>query len=69
MKKVYEITAMVTYALVIAADSAEAALAHVKTWEGAWPANADLVGVSDVEVVEERNPHTSDLEDECHVVI
>lgn len=68
-KKRFEIVALVKYALVIAADSKEEALKHVETWEESWHSHADLVGVSDVEVVDEREPYTNDLEDECHVVV
>lgn len=70
MKKLYEITAMVTYSVVISAESAEAALAHVESWEHAWDASADLIGVSDVEVADVRDPISADtLDDEAHEVV
>jgi hypothetical protein len=72
MKKLYEIRAEVSYAVVIAADSGEKALEHVKTWERAWGANADLLGVSAPEVVDVREPtsqNEEDLEDEAHEVV
>ena len=52
--KLVEITAVVSYAVVIYADSEDQALEHVKTWEHAWDANADLIGVGDVEVNDVR---------------
>ena len=48
--KLVEVVALVKYAVVIYADSEAQALEHVTTWEHAWDANADLIGVSDVEV-------------------
>ncbi|MEI6150758.1 MAG: hypothetical protein WCS01_16800 [bacterium] len=52
--KLVEITALVSYSVVVYADSKEQALEHVKTWEHAWDANADLIGVSDVDVLDVR---------------
>ena len=66
--RLYEITATVTYATVIAACSEEDALAHVKTWERAWadPANADLLSVCDIGVRDVRDMTRSGWEDEAH---
>jgi hypothetical protein len=68
--KLYEITAIVTYATVIVATSEADAMEHVKTWEQAWaePSNADLVGVSDVSLstVRERECDDEDWQDEAH---
>jgi len=71
-RKLYEICASVDYAVVIAATSREEALEHVKTWEHAWDANADLLGVSNVEIVSVREPRSQlkkDLQDEAHDVV
>lgn len=53
--KLVEITALVRYSVVIHADSKEQALKSVESWEHAWDSNADLVGVSDVEVLDIRD--------------
>lgn len=53
--KLYEITALVNYSVVIRADSKEEALKHVETWEHAWDRNSDLVGVSDVDLCDVRD--------------
>ena len=54
--QLYEISAIVCYHTVIVAESREAALEHVSTWENAWtePCNADLISVSDVDVFDVR---------------
>lgn len=52
--KLYEIVALLKYAVVILADSREQAMEHIKTWERAWAEGSDLVGVSDVEVADVR---------------
>jgi hypothetical protein len=71
-RKLFEIRAMVSYAVVVAARTKEEALAHVETWEHAWAANADLIGVSDVELADIREPESQDrdaLEDVAHEII
>lgn len=71
MKKLYEIRASVEYAVVIAANSPEEAIEHIKTWEHSWDSSSDLLGV-DYELVETREPLSQDLkrlEDEAHVII
>lgn len=69
-RRLFEITAMVTYTVVIAAETEEEALQHVETWEHAWDRYADLIGVSDVEVTAVREPFSQDgLQDEAHEVI
>lgn len=62
--KLYEISALVSYAVVVLATSKEEALAEVATWEHAWDGNADLIGVSDVEVTDVRDGD----EDDAHEV-
>lgn len=71
-RKLFEIRATVEYAVVIAAETREAALEHVKTWEHAWDSSSDLLGVSDVDIVDVREPssqNVEDLEDEAHEVV
>lgn len=55
MPKLYEITAMVSYAIVLRADSKEQALEYVSTWEHAWEANADLREAHAVDLVDIRD--------------
>jgi hypothetical protein len=72
LRKLFEISAMVSYSVVIAAETREAALEHVKTWEHAWDSSSDLIGVSDVEIIDVREPGSQDrdvLEDEAHEVV
>jgi len=71
MVKLYEISALLTYHVVIAAESEDQALAEVETWEHSWDAKAALIGVSDVEVFDVRDPYAQTnkaFEDEAHVV-
>jgi len=68
-KKLYEITALLSYSVVIAASSKKAAMDHIKTWEICWT-SSDFIGVSDVSLVAVREPRSQDnLEDEAHEVI
>ena len=54
--RLYEISAMVNWHTVILAVSEADALEHIKTWERSWnDANADFVGVSDVDVYDVRD--------------
>ena len=55
MGKLYEVSALVRYAIVLYADSPEQALKHVETWDEAWHGNAALIGASDVEIVAVRD--------------
>lgn len=68
MKKLYEVSALVHCVSVILAESEADALQHVSTWEQAWtePSNADLIGVSDVEIITSRKPKSKDWRDEAH---
>ena len=71
-RKLFEIRAIVEYAVVIAAETGKAALEHVKTWEHAWDSSSDLLGVSYVDIVDVREPasqNVEDLEDEAHEVV
>lgn len=64
--RLYEVTALVSYSVVLLATSSEDALAHVATWEHAWDSSADLIGVSDVDVLDVRDLKASDWRDEAH---
>jgi len=66
--RLYEITAIISRSVVIAATSEEEALAHVETWEQAWETSSDLIGVSDVDLLCVRDMKTDDWEDEAHEV-
>ena len=69
-RKLFEIRATVEYAVVIAAETRQAALEHVKTWEHTWDSCSDLLGVSPPDVVDVREPRSQeDLEDEAHEVV
>ena len=64
----YEISALVCYHAVILAESKEAALKEIETWETEWHDAGQFVGVSDVDVFDVR-PIKSKLEnwnDEAH---
>jgi hypothetical protein len=68
-KKLYEIQASVEYAVVIAAETEAQAMEYVESWEHAWDANADLLGVR-MELVDTREPiSTETVSDEAHVVL
>ena len=64
--RLYEIRAIISRSVVIAATSQEEALAHVETWEQAWETSSDLIGVSDVDLLCVRDMKTDDWEDEAH---
>ena len=68
-KKLYEFTALIKCAIVIAADSKSQAREEVETYERRWFKVGEFVGVSDVELIDVRKPKSSDLEDEAHVVV
>jgi len=60
--RLFEISALVSYHAVILAESQEAALKEVETWENAWHDTGEFVDVSDVDVFDVR-PIKSKLED------
>jgi len=64
--RLYEIVALVKYAVVVAATSKDEALKHIETWEKCWPTSSDFIGVSDVELMDVRK--LTDAEDEAHEV-
>lgn len=66
--KLYEIVALVKYAVVVAAVSEADAMQQIQGWEQCWPTSSDLIGVSDVELTDVRDVRASDLEDEAHEV-
>jgi hypothetical protein len=71
--RLYEISAMVSYHVVVAAISEKDAMEQVSTWEDAWHGNSDNCGVSDVEMFDVRDLHSDDptlaqAEDEAHEV-
>jgi len=65
MGRLYEITALVKYAVVVYAENERAALKYVEGWEHAWDANSELIGVTDTELLAVRD---GDCED-AHVVV
>ncbi len=68
MKKLYEFGALISVHLVIAADSESQAREEIKTYKRRWFGKGDIGEVSDVELVDVREPKTSDLDDEAHVI-
>ena len=64
--KLYELTVLVKYHAVIAATSEQDALDHVDSWENAWHDNADLIGVTDLDVCDVRD--ATSVVDEAHEV-
>ena len=62
MKRLYEFTALLECAVVIAADSEPEARAAIKTWGKAWIETGDFIGVSDVELSEVR-----DIDPDCEL--
>lgn len=67
--RLYEITALVSYSVVIVAESKEAALKEVETWENAWHDTGEMIGVSNVDVLDVRKMKVklADWDDEAHV--
>ena len=63
MKKLYEFTALLECAAVIAADSEAEAEAAIKTWERAWIYRGDFIGVSDVKLSVVR-----DVDPDCELI-
>ena len=62
--KLYEITALVNYSVVIRANSKEDALKHIETWERAWDSSADLIGVTDVDLIDVRDGTAEDAHED-----
>jgi len=69
MKKLYEFTASLKCAAVIAAESEDEARAAIETWEISWTDCGELIGVEDVDLLDVREAKASDLSDEAHHVV
>ena len=69
MKKLYEFTALVSCAAVIAADDEQSARKAIETWERAWFETGEMIGVSDIELFSVREADQSCLEDLAHQVV
>ncbi len=67
--KLYEFTAMAQCAVVVAAESEEEARKEVDSLERAWFETGDFIGISDIELIDSREPKSNDLEDESHIVV
>ena len=65
--QLYEFTAIISRAVVVAATSKEEAHAVISSWEQAWEENSDFIGVSDVDLSDVRPLKSSDWRDEAHV--
>ena len=68
-KKLYEFSASVRCGVVIAAVSEKEARKEIETYERAWFETGDFKEVDEVELVDVREPKSSDLNDEAHVVV
>lgn len=66
--RLYEITALISRTVVVAAVSEEDAMKHVESWENAWESSSDLIGVSDVDLDHVRDVAATDIDDEAHEV-
>ena len=70
MKKLYEFSALLKCAYVVAADDEESARDAIKTYERTWFEGGDFIGVSDVELVDVREEQDQDcLEDLAHEIV
>lgn len=67
--KLYEFTAMARCDLVVAAESEEEARKEVDSLERAWFETGDFMDISDVELIDVREPKSDDLKDEAHIVV
>lgn len=68
--KLYEFSVMVTYGVVVAADSAEVAEAYVRSMSPDYyrvEGHADALGVSDIDLLGERE--LKSIDDEAHLVV
>ena len=66
--KLYELSVLISYHVVVAATSKEDAKEHVCDWEDAWHSNADLTRVSDLYFVDVRPLKSVEVADEAHEV-
>ena len=69
MKKLYEFTALLECAYIVAADTEENAREAIKTYEKAWIESGDFIGVLDVDLVDVRDADQDCLEDLAHEVV
>jgi len=69
MKKLYEFTALLECAYIVAADDEQSAKEAVKTFERAWFESGDFIGVSDVYLVDVRDADQECLEDLAHEIV
>ncbi|MFH1984823.1 MAG: hypothetical protein ABIL58_23525 [Pseudomonadota bacterium] len=68
-KKLYEFTANLTCAYVVAAETEGAARQAIETFERAWFESGDFIGVSDVELAGVRIADQDCLEDLAHEIV
>ena len=65
--KLYEFSALLQYRLVVAAENEEELNKKIAGLTLIW-LKGDFCGVSDVELVDIREPKSPDLEDEAHIL-
>ena len=68
-KKLYEFTALLKCALVIAADTEADARETIQTYERHWYEGGDFIGVSDIELVDVREADQDSIKDFAHEIV
>jgi hypothetical protein len=71
-KKLYEFSAYLKCAIVIAAEFEDEARAELETWESSWNDVGEILESVGVDLLDVRDPHGQtrrELEDEAHVIL
>jgi len=69
MKKLYEFTALLECAYIVAANTEKEAREAIKTYEKTWFESGDFIGVQDVDLVDIRDVDQDCLEDLAHEIV
>ena len=69
MKKLYEFTALLTCAYVVAADDEKAAREAIKTYERTWFESGEVIEISDVQLSDIREADQESLKDLAHEIV
>ncbi len=69
MKKLYEFSALAHCTVVVAAADELAARKEIETYHDAWFKTGSVGEITDVDLVDVRDPKGNDLSDEAHVVV
>ncbi len=68
MKKLFEFTALLECAYVVAADDEKSAREAIKTYEKTWFTSGDFLGVQDVQLSDVRDADQDCLNDLAHEI-